>query len=105
MAIIDSFFADNASSGIDNIKNGIKYLFHKGHNILAFKICLVKVIDTFGDNIFGLQRFPGDTHVFGYNFKRLKAIVQWAGFTHITEAQPQDYHKDLEPCMRLEAKK
>ena len=57
------------------------------------------------DNIFGLQRFPGDTHVFGYNFNRLKAIVEQAGFTDVTEGQPRDYHKDLEPCMRLEAKK
>lgn len=24
------------------------------------------------DNIFGLQRFAGDTHMFGYNFKRLR---------------------------------
>lgn len=57
------------------------------------------------DNIFGLQRFPGDTHLFGYNFKRLKALVQNAGFADVTESSPQDYHKDLEPCLRLEARK
>ena len=27
------------------------------------------------DNIFGLQRFEGDTHYCGYNFKRLKLML------------------------------
>ena len=57
------------------------------------------------DNIFGLQRFPGDTHVFGYNFKCLKKSLEEAGFRDIVECPPQDYHKDEEPCMRIEAVK
>ena len=35
------------------------------------------------DNIFGLQRFHGDAHLFGYNFKRLKKILKDAGFNNI----------------------
>ena len=57
------------------------------------------------DNIFGHQRFDGDTHLFGYNPKRLKHMLQEAGFKEPIESQPQDYHKDLEPCMRIEASK
>ncbi len=57
------------------------------------------------DNIFGLQRFPGDTHWFGYNFKRLKKILEEAGFQNILEREPQDYHSKDEPCLRVECVK
>jgi predicted SAM-dependent methyltransferase len=57
------------------------------------------------DNIFGLQRFPGDAHMFGYNLERLKALLTDAGFTDIKGAEPTDYHKNEEPCMRVEATK
>jgi predicted SAM-dependent methyltransferase len=54
------------------------------------------------NNIFGLQRFPGDTHQFGYNFKRLKEVLGEAGFKDIEEKEPQDYHSKDEPCLRVE---
>ncbi len=57
------------------------------------------------NNIFGLQRFLGDTHLFGYNFKRLKKILGEANFTEITEKDPQDSHKTKEPCLRIECVK
>ncbi|MHC4131894.1 MAG: class I SAM-dependent methyltransferase [Planctomycetota bacterium] len=53
------------------------------------------------DNIFGLQRFLGDVHQFGYNFKRLKKALENAGFTNIEEQEPQDYHTKDEPCLRI----
>jgi len=54
------------------------------------------------DSIFGLQRFPGDYHFFGYNFQRLKIILTQAGFTNICQTQAQDYHTKNEPCLRVE---
>ena len=57
------------------------------------------------DNIFGLQRFHGDTHQFGYNFKRLKNFLEEAGFQNILEREPQDYHGKDEPCLRVECVK
>jgi len=57
------------------------------------------------DNIFGLQRFPGDTHIFGYNFERLKQLVEEAGFRDIQKREPQDYHSKDEPCLRVECLK
>ncbi len=57
------------------------------------------------DNIFGLQRFPGDTHMFGYNFMRLEKHLVKCGFRKVQQCEPQDYLKDLEPCLRVEAYK
>jgi len=57
------------------------------------------------NNIFGLQRFPGDTHMFGYNFKRLKNLLEEAGFKNIKEREPRDYHSKDEPCLRVECVK
>ena len=57
------------------------------------------------DNIFGLQQFPGDTHLFGYNFKRLKELLEKAGFGEINNEEPQDRHNKSEPCMRVECVK
>lgn len=54
------------------------------------------------DNVFGLQRFFGDLHQFGYNFKRLEKILSAAGFKNIQQKEPQDYHKNQEPCLRIE---
>jgi predicted SAM-dependent methyltransferase len=56
-------------------------------------------------NIFGLQRFPGDAHLFGYNRKRLFDLLSKAGFVEIVEAKPTDYHANQEPCLRVEGKK
>jgi len=57
------------------------------------------------DNIFGLQRFPGDTHLFGYNYETLKKVLQEAGFVNIQRTAPQDYHSKDEPCLRVESVK
>ena len=57
------------------------------------------------DNIFGLQRFPGDTHKFGYNFKRLEKLLEIVGFKDIQEREPQDPHTKNEPCLRVECVK
>lgn len=54
-------------------------------------------------NIFGYQRFPGDTHLFGYNYKRIKVILNSIGYLNIRSAEPQDYHVSEEPCLRIEA--
>ncbi len=55
------------------------------------------------DNIFGLQRFPGDAHLFGYNCARLKNLLQGTGFVFIEKKEPQDYHAEHEPCLRVES--
>lgn len=57
------------------------------------------------NNIFGLQRFEGDTHLFGYNFRRLKLMLENANFSDILEREPQDYHTKDEPCLRVESVK
>lgn len=57
------------------------------------------------DNIFGLQRFPGDVHQFGYNFQRLKRLLEEVGFKNIQEKEPRDYHAKDEPCLRVECVK
>lgn len=54
------------------------------------------------NSIFGLQRFPGDTHMFGYNFKRLKKNLEISGFKDIQKKKPQDSHAKEEPCLRIE---
>ncbi len=56
-------------------------------------------------SIFGLQRFEGDAHLFGYNFRRLKKILTEAGFEQVRKKKPQDYHAKSEPCMRVECVK
>lgn len=53
-------------------------------------------------SIFGLQRYPGDSHLFGYNFERLTKLLKDAGFEHIQRREPQDYHAGDEPCLRAE---
>ena len=57
------------------------------------------------DSIFGLQRFPGDAHLFGYNLARLKSLLQKVGFVGITQEKAQDYHAEHEPCLRVECVK
>lgn len=57
------------------------------------------------NNIFGLHRFKGDTHHYGYNLKRLKQILIQNGFRDIVGLEPTDYHRLSEPCIRIEAQK
>lgn len=54
------------------------------------------------DSFFGLQRFSGDTHHLGYNFKRLEKILKAVDFNDIQKREPQDPHSKEEPCLRVE---
>ena len=55
------------------------------------------------DSIYGLQRYPGDAHLWGYSSGRLKRALTAIGFHEIVEAEPQDYHAKKEPCLRIQA--
>ncbi len=55
------------------------------------------------NNIFGLQRHPGDYHLFGYNFRDLAEILQVVGFREIRQETPTDYHAQDEPSLRISA--
>ncbi|OGW39028.1 MAG: hypothetical protein A2Y97_02325 [Nitrospirae bacterium RBG_13_39_12] len=57
------------------------------------------------DGIFGLQRFEGDYHLFGYNIKRLTDLLKKCGFAEVLERPPKDYHKKEWPCLRIECLK
>jgi SAM-dependent methyltransferase len=56
-------------------------------------------------NIFGRQRFEGDTHLYGFNPTRLMQLLEEIGFRKIEEAPPQSSQILDEPCFRLECKK
>lgn len=56
-------------------------------------------------NIFGRQRFSGDTHLYGYNPKRLIRYLQEAGFSDFIEGNPQSSQTLDEPSFRIECKK
>ena len=55
-------------------------------------------------NIFGLQRFDSDFHLWGWSPSTLAAALREVGLVDVEERQPQDYHAQTEPCMRLEAR-
>lgn len=55
--------------------------------------------------IYGGQRWPSDVHYYGYNFKRLKELLQKAGFNNIVKKPAQDYHTKQIPCLRAECEK
>ncbi|MDT8286029.1 MAG: methyltransferase domain-containing protein [Elusimicrobiales bacterium] len=57
------------------------------------------------DGIYGLQRYPGDTHFFGYNFPRLKRMLEEAGGRSVNLKPASDYHATSEPCIRVECTK
>lgn len=54
------------------------------------------------DGIFGLQRFEGDYHYFGYNFKRLSKMLRECGFLRIVKKDARDYHAKEVPCIKIE---
>lgn len=56
-------------------------------------------------NIFGRQRFPGDAHLFGYTPERLARMLREAGFSEITEKNPQSSQSADEPSFRIECVK
>lgn len=55
--------------------------------------------------IYGGQRWTSDVHYSGYNFKRLKELLQKAGFTNIVKKPAQDYHTKEIPCLRVECER
>jgi len=56
-------------------------------------------------NIFGLRRFTGDAHQWGYNPKKLKGLLEITGFRNVEIKKAMDYHVKDEPCIRVEAVK
>ena len=54
-------------------------------------------------SIYGLQRYDGDTHYYGYNMLRLEQLLLSCGFSAVTPGVAQDYHASSEPCLRVEA--
>lgn len=54
------------------------------------------------DSVFGNQRCNGDMHKFGYNFDRLKMVLETSGFKDVFKKAATDYHVQSEPCMRVE---
>ena len=55
------------------------------------------------NSIFGRQRWEGDTHLFGYNVKRLTRLLESAGFSDIVEFPATTRWSGGPPCIRLEA--
>jgi len=55
--------------------------------------------------IYGLDRFPGDQHRWGYTAESLKALAEGAGFVKVKVTPGRDYHAKIFPCLRLEARK
>lgn len=56
-------------------------------------------------NIFGRQRFAGDTHLYGYNPKRLIECLKKTGFSDFTQGHPQSSQSLDEPSFRIECRK
>lgn len=56
-------------------------------------------------NIFGRRRFAGDVHLAGYNPEQLSGLLERCGFDDLVFKEPQDYHKDQEPCLRVVTRK
>ncbi len=56
-------------------------------------------------SIFGCQEHEGQFHHWGWNPTRLKFALEATGFKGVVFPPPQDYHKNLEPCLRVEATK
>ena len=62
-------------------------------------------VDDILTHIFGGYRFPGDVHCFGYNFKRLKRLLEGMGFSGVTQKEATDSHILECPCLRVEGVK
>ena len=57
------------------------------------------------DSLYGLQRNPFDHHKYGYTPNTLGKLLTEIGFSKVVNEEPQDYHTELEPCMRIVAYK
>jgi predicted SAM-dependent methyltransferase len=56
-------------------------------------------------SIYGRHRYEYDSHLWGYSRISLSNILRKIGFKDIVVSEGTDYHAQLEPCMRVEAKK
>ena len=56
-------------------------------------------------NIFGRQRFDGDSHLYGYSPQRLTKLLTEIGFTNICVKVPQSSQSLDEPSFRVECQK
>jgi len=56
-------------------------------------------------NVYGHQRYPGDSHRWGYDEETLPKLMRWAGFNVIHVGPGTDRHIVWEPCLRVEAQK
>lgn len=54
------------------------------------------------NDIFGQQRDSLGFHYFGYNFKRLKNVLEKVGFKKIIQKEAQAHHVKKTPCLRVE---
>lgn len=57
------------------------------------------------DNIFGLDRYEGDIHHWGYTAQSLKELFKSRGLTVTKVTGGTDYHTKFEPTLRIEALK
>ena len=57
------------------------------------------------DDIFGQQKYRGDIHFCGYNYTRLKIMLVEANYYNIQNKEPQDFHIEFHPCLRVECVK
>jgi predicted SAM-dependent methyltransferase len=57
------------------------------------------------EEIFGIRRFPGDEHKFGWNTRRLCDALAGIGYRDVSAKAPTDYHAAKHPCIRVECVK
>lgn len=54
-------------------------------------------------SMYGRDRYPYDTHCWGYSKSNLSELLKSIGFNYITTMNGTDYHAQFEPCLRIEA--
>jgi len=57
------------------------------------------------DHVYGLDRYDGDTHQWGYTRESIKSLLKSSGFDSIKISDGTDYHILDEPSMHIEAMK
>ncbi len=66
---------------------------------------VIKQNEEMMDHVFGLDRYPGDEHQWGYTRESMKAILKEFGFHNIKISDGTDSHILNEPSLRAEATK
>jgi predicted SAM-dependent methyltransferase len=56
-------------------------------------------------SVYGRNRYPHDTHMWGYSRASLSVLLNKLGFHTVICSDGTDYHARFEPCMRVEATK